>query len=177
MRKGKIIVAVLLGVLSFLVTSCESSSNKIGVIKMDELVYDFEGMKDATEEYTNKMNQWSAESDTLKKQLDQLLYDIKLDSINNNQSKIIADQKKFMLFRQKYYTLQQTIDTKAQEEDKKMTSTVMGQLNEYIEQYGKEHGYNLIINNTQLNNVGYVDQSSDITQEVLTYVNAKYNGE
>ncbi len=177
MGKRKLIIVALLATISFGIASCSSSSKKIGVIQMEELVYQYDGMKEATEEYTNKMNQWSAESDTLKKQLDQLLYDIKLDSINGDQAKIISDQKKFMLLRQKYYSLQQTIDTKAQEEDQKMTSTVMGQLNEYVEKYGEEQGYDIIIHNTQLNNIGYVGQSSDITEEVLTYVNAKYNGE
>lgn len=144
---------------------------------MEELVYEFEGMKEATKEYTNLLNQWEKESDTLKSQLDQLLYDIKLDSINGDQEKIIEDQKKFMLTRQKYYQLQQTIDGKAQQEDQKMTATVMGQLNEYIEKYGAEKEFDIIITNTQMQNVGYVKESSDITKEVLEYVNKKYSGE
>lgn len=144
---------------------------------MDELVYEFEGMKEATEEYTSKMNQWEAESDSLKKGLDQLLYEIKLDSINQDIQKSQSDKQKFMLLRQKYYTLQQGIDSKAQEEDQKMTSTVMRQLNEYVEKFGEEKEYDLIITNTQLNNIGYAKESIDITTEVLTYVNTKYNGE
>lgn len=174
---NKTIIIFIGAILSLLFTQCNSEGKKIGVIQMEELVYDFEGMKDATEDYTNKMNQWEAESDSLKKGLDQLLYDIKLDSINNDVVKSKSDKQKFMLLRQKYYTLQQSIDGKAQQEDQKMTSTVMAQLNEYIDEYGEEKKYDLIIINTQLQNVGYVSGSIDVTAEVLSYVNTKYNGE
>lgn len=173
-RIGKIVSVV--GISMFFM-QCNTATQKIGVIQMEELVYDFEGMKEATEEYTNKMNQWEAESDSLKKGLDQLLYDIKLDSINQEGEKSKTDKQNFMLLRQKYYTLQQNTGARAQEEDQKMTLAVMGQLNEYVEVFGEEKGYDIIITNTQLNNVGYVKGSVDITKEVLTYANAKYNGE
>ena len=170
-------ITIVLSVFALLLVGCDSSSKKIGVIQMEELVYEFDGMKEATEEYTNLLNQWEQESDTLKSQLDQLLYTIKLDSINGDQEKIVADQQKFMLLRQKYIQLQQTIEGKAQQEDQKMTATVMGQLNEYVQKYGKENAFDIIITNTQMQNVGYVKASSDITKEVLEYVNKKYNGE
>lgn len=144
---------------------------------MEKLIYDFEGMKDATKEYTTKMNQWEAEADTMKSQLEQLLYDIKLDSINNDVKKTVEDQQKFMLLRQKFYTYQQDIDSKAKEEDQKMTTTVMSQLEEYIEKYGEKFKYDLIITNTQFNNVAFANKDMDITTAVLTYVNRKYQGE
>jgi len=170
----KIFSVIVVAVIFF--SQCKNNSYKIGVIEMDKLVYEFDGMKEATKDYTQKMNKWQANSDTLKNKLNQLIYNIKLDSINNDLKKSQIDKQKFILLRQQFYTLQQTIEEKAKEEDKKMTSAVMAQINEYIEKYGKDKNYDLIITNTQLKNVGYVKESLDITNEVLLYANMHYNG-
>jgi len=172
-----LILALILSVLYVVDKLDNSGSQKFGVVQMDELVYEYQGMTDATKEYTNKMDEWSAQSDSIKSLLQNMLMEIKMDSITNDQTKLLVDQQRFMLMQQQYYQFQQNIQQKSTEEDQQMTIGVVNQLKEHIKLYAEENGYDLIIANTQLQNVGYVNDVTDLTQQVLDYANSKYEGE
>ena len=154
-----------------------TSSYKIGIIQMEELVYDYQGMKDATEKYNHKMDNWSEQTDSLEMTLKNLYNEIKIDSINGNQEKWIKDQQQFYILQQSYYEFKQNITQKAQEDDQKMTIGVINQLKGHIKAYAQQGGYNIIISNTQLQNVGYTDEAIDITTEMLEFANIRYQGD
>jgi Skp family chaperone for outer membrane proteins len=140
-----------------------SSAKKIGVVQMEKLVYDYKGMKDATEKYTRKMNSWNA---------------IRIDSINKDQQKLNKDIQLFLVFKQSYMENAQNMQANAEKEDKNMTLGVVNQVNEYIKSYAKDKGYDLILCNTdQYQNVGFSKEQLDITKDLLEYANRKYAGE
>lgn len=154
-----------------------SSSKKIGVVQMDKLVYDFKGMKEATEKYTKKMTSWSNQKDSLEKRLQELYNQIRIDSVNKDQAKLSRDIQIFMIFKQSYIDYTQNLDINADKEDKEMTAGVMNQVNEYIKNYAKEEGYDMILcNNAQYQSVGFGKEQIDITQKMLEYANKKYEG-
>lgn len=151
-------------------------TQKIGVIQMDKLVYDFKGMKEATEKYSIKMKRWSAESDSLEGKLQGLLTQIRLDSINKDRNKLNRDIEAFVLYKRSYTEYVQNSQEKAQEEDKEMTLGVVNQVNEYIKAYAQQEGFDVILTNTQQQSVGYVKGMTDVTGNVLDYANKKYEG-
>ena len=93
----------------------------------------------------------------------------KLDSINGEREKLIKDQQRFYLLQRSYYEFKQNIDQKFKEDDQKMTVGVINQLKEHIKTYAEKENYNIIISNTQLQNVGYADEAVDVTTELLDY--------
>ncbi len=155
-----------------------ASVKKIGVISMEKLVYDFKGMKDATEKYTKKMSSWDAQTDSLEKKLQHMYNEIRIDSINKDRQKLNKDIRVFLVFKQSYMEYVQNIQAKAEKEDKNMTVGVMNQINEYIKSFAKEEGFDLILcNNAQYQNVGFSKDGIDVTQRLLEYANKKYAGE
>ncbi|MCE3297054.1 MAG: outer membrane protein (OmpH-like) [Crocinitomicaceae bacterium] len=176
---GKLSLLVSVVLLILYISNGPGSGNmrKIGIVQMEKVVYDFKGMKEATKDFTGKMDSWSAETDSLKKKLEFFLYEIKLDSINGDKAKLEKDKQKFLLLRSSYIELQQKLTQQSQQEDQQMTIGVVNQLKQYMKEYAEENGYDLIISNTQMENVGYVGKSFDITDEVLSYANKKYEGE
>ncbi len=164
--------------ISYLINSLYSKElKKVGIVQMEKLVYEYKGMKEATEDFTGKMNTWTAETDSLKKKLEFYLYEIKMDSINGDKDKLNKDKQKFLLLRGSYIQLQQKLTERSQNEDQQMTVGVVNQLKQFMKDYSEENGYDLIISNTQMENVGYVSEKFDITNEVLKYANLKYEGE
>lgn len=154
-----------------------SSSKKIGVVQMDKLVYEFKGMKDATEKYTKKMAGWQAQTDSLEKKLKQMYDQVRIDSVNNDQQKLNKDIQLFMIFKQSYIEYAQNIQQKAADDDKQMTVGVINQINEYMKSYATEEGYDMILcNNNQYQNVGFAKEQIDITKQMLEYANKKYDG-
>jgi len=174
-----ILLIAVLGISIYLLADkfMGSSSKKIGMVQMDKLVYDFKGMKEATEKYTKKMTSWSTQKDSLEKKLKELYNQIRVDSVNKDQTKLSKDIQIFMIFKQSYIDFSQNLEMNADKEDKEMTTGVMNQINEYIKNYAKEEGYDMILcNNASYQSVGFAKEQIDITQKILEYANKKYEG-
>lgn len=157
-------------------SSLSGDIKKIGIVEMDKLVYEFKGMKEATKIFTSKIDNWTNQSDSLKGKLKDLIYQIKLDSINQDKDKMSRDKQQFLLLQQSYYEYQQNIQQKSQSEDQQMTVGVVNQIKEYMKEYAEKYNYDLILTNTQMQNVGYVIESNDITADLLKFSNERYEG-
>ena len=175
---GNIALILCIAFAIYLTTEKIAGSNdcKTGVVQMDKLIYDFKGMKEATEKYTAKMNSWSSQSDSLETRLKVLYEQIRIDSLNKDQAKLDKDIKAFMIFKQSYAGYMRNMQENADKEDKQMTIGVVNQVNEYIKEYAKANGYDLILCNSQQQSVGYAKEQVDITQKLLEFANNKYEG-
>jgi len=171
------VICVVLSIIMLVEKLSDKAANKTGVIQMDKLVYDYIGMKEATKKYENKVLKWNKESDSLKNNLKALYQQIKLDSINHTTEKLNKDLKVFMLYRNAFAEFSQSMQVKASEEDKEMTSAVINQLNEVIKSYAIKEGYDVIFcNSPQSLTVGYSLEKYDVTKEVLEFANQQYEG-
>ncbi len=174
---GNIALVLSIAIIVFIVIDkITIKQHKIGIVQMEQLVYEYQGMKDATETYNAKMDKWSNQTDSLENILKNLYEEIQLDSIGGNKEKLLQNQHRFYLLQRSYYEFKENVAQKAQEEDQKMTIGVINQLKQHIKEYAKQEHHNIIIANTQLQNVGYVDDALDITKELLEYANIKYQG-
>lgn len=178
-NSGNICLILVFLIIGYLIYDrlSNSQNKKIAVIQLQDLVYGYQGMKDATKTYTAKMDKWSAQTDSLENYLKELIQEIRLDSIKSDKNKLIKDQQIFMYKRQMFFDYKEKIENGAQAEDKKMTSGVVNQVQEHIKEFAKENGYDLIISNTEMQNVGYAKDAMDVTKELLEFANKKYNGE
>ena len=71
---------------------------------------------------------------------------------------------------------QQAIQKQIQEEDQKMTQTVINDINGFITDYGKENGYKIILGAKGDGNIMYAQEASDLTQTILDELNRQYQG-
>lgn len=179
MRKF-VLISVFLNVIvlgMFLFSYFSAPAKKIGIVRMEKVVYEYDGMKEATKAYEKKTAQWKKDSDSLEIILRTLYSEMKADSVSGNTARLKQDLRLFYLYRNSYVELNQNIEQKTQETDTEMTSSVITQLNAHMADYAKEKGYDLILcNNPQYQAVGYSKDSYDISAEFLEYANKRYNG-
>jgi len=71
---------------------------------------------------------------------------------------------------------QQAIQKQIQEEDKKVTQTVINDINDYVTDYGKEHGYRIIFGASGGGNIMYADETTDLTETILEGLNKEFIG-
>lgn len=71
---------------------------------------------------------------------------------------------------------QQAIQKQIQEEDQKMTQTVINDINDYVKEYGKQNGYRIIFGAKGGGNIMYAKETADLTQTILNGLNAQYQG-
>lgn len=72
---------------------------------------------------------------------------------------------------------QEAIQKKIQEEDKKVTQTIINDINDYIKEYGELKGYKIIFGASGSGNIMYAAKNTDLTEQVLAGLNAEYEGE
>lgn len=170
-----VLILIIIGYI--IIKEVTVTTNKIGVIEMEKLVYEFQGMKDATTDYQKKMTNWNNQSDSLNQKLNDLYQEMQIDSINGDREKLKKDKQKFYYLQKSYYEYTQKINEKAKQDDQDMTIGVLNQLKGFMADFAQENGYDLIISNTQMQNVGYVVKQNDVTEEMLGFANKKYSGE
>lgn len=59
---------------------------------------------------------------------------------------------------------------------KDYTERIWKQLNQYVEDYGKENHYKYILGANGQGNIMYADPAEDLTEKVIQYINARYEG-
>ena len=71
---------------------------------------------------------------------------------------------------------QQAIQQQIQEEDQKVTQTVINDINDYINEYGKNKGHQIIFGAVGGGNIMYADEATDLTEKILEGLNKQYTG-
>jgi outer membrane protein len=155
----------------------EKSKQSVVYVDSGKLVNGYLGMTDARSAYQKKAAVWKANIDTLAQEVKTQIMDYEKESRT-----MTAKEKKLSeeLIRAKQNQLaqyQQAMNSQAQEEDNKMTTEVLTQINAYIKTYGENHGYTIILAATQYGNLAYADEGLDITDEVLEGLNKEYKGQ
>lgn len=177
-NSGQAALLLCAAIIFYLVIDRVASTNskKIGVVQMEKLVYDYKGMKDATQRYSLKTKSWNARTDSLETKLSDLYHQIRLDSIRKDNKRLESDIRTFVLCRDSYAGFIEKMKSEAEQEDKELTVGVINQINAYIKAYAIEKGYDVVLCNSQVQTVGHAKDQIDITQEVLDYANKKYEG-
>ncbi|MDB5274748.1 MAG: outer membrane protein [Chitinophagaceae bacterium] len=175
MLKKFIIPTLLFIVLGGIVfTVLKMTSPRLAYVRSADLVNKYEGMKEARMLYKNKMSKWQSNIDTLESDYQRSISQYNLEY--SKQSTAARKDREEILEKQRQNIQQyvKTLDEKAREEDDKMTSGVINQINSFVQQYGEEHHYDFIFGTTQDGNVMYGTKGNDITEEVLTALNKNY---
>jgi outer membrane protein len=166
-----LILTITVIILHFVATP-----EKVVYVDSNKLVNGYQGMLDARKVFQQKTTSWKANIDTLSSEVQQQIFRHEKES-----SKMTAKERDLSveLIRTKQKQLaeyQQAMNTQAQQEDNKMTSDVLVQVNAYLKKYGEKKGYRIILAATEYGNLAYADEALDITEEVLTGLNNEYAG-
>ena len=175
-----IIIAVLaigLGISFYLHSGKpKTNDNKIGYVKTQDLVYGYQGMKDATAKFEQEKAEWVRNVDTLK-----LDYQRSVQAYNENKSVLTPEQitEREQLLQHQYNNLlqyNQRMETTLEEREAVILEGVLNQINSYAQDYAKKNGFNLVLTTTASGNIMYADEAMDLTEILLKELNNNYNG-
>lgn len=147
------------------------SPKKIAYVQTAQLINEYQGMAQARNDYQIKAQQWQANIDTLAME-----WQREVETYQKEQKTLTQKEKELteQLLDQKQKQLreyQAAIQEQAQQEDLAMTERVLGEINTFIEAYGKSNGYEIIIAATDMGNLAYATDGLDITREILEGLN------
>jgi len=167
------IIALLVSLASFFYLKSNS-----------ELVYvDVNKLMDGYKRTAIEKKQFEAKATTLKANVDSLLTDWQKELKGYEKERTSMTKKELELKeellgnkQQQINNYRQSIQKQIQQEDQKITQTVINDINDYIKVYGKKNGYNIIFGASGGGNIMYAADASDLTQDVLIGLNAEFEG-
>lgn len=151
-----------------------SSRPKIAYVKTLELVYSYNGMRQAHTEYKTQLDEWQKNVDTLQSQ-----YRLKVTQYRSDSSKLSPQQRTEALTEIRRletnldgYT--NAVQKEAAGQEKKLTQEVLNQVNSFVQDYAKKKGYDIVLGAEGNGNVLYGTKAYDITADVLAALNKGY---
>lgn len=158
--KDWIILALLAAVLGYTYLS----KPKVAYVRSQILMQDFEGMREARQNYQVKVQEWQTQIETLSAEYERgvaeqasVEYLTKLGNDLKNQRAHVEQLTK--------------------EADDKMSQAVIEQINTGTQAYGEEQGYDIIFGTTESGNILFGKDALDITDELLEALNQAYQPE
>jgi outer membrane protein len=151
------------------------SGLKIAYVDVDSLLANYAFYQDLAEEMMRKQENYSLVLEEERKKIDQ---DIK-DFNKKVESNVFSSAERQNSEYNRIGRRQQSLEEKAQkysqelmEERDANSQKISETVNDFIAEYNKAHGYNLIISKASLL---FADEALNITAEVLEGLNAAYN--
>lgn len=158
----------ILGLVAYLFFQ---SHHKVAYVDSTRLVSDYEGMKKARAAYALKTKKWQSQIDTLNEDFRASLRTYsksieKVDEVTKKSLRTGVELKK-----RQVEEFEKAIHAKAQQEDVRNTQLVLVEINKFLDDYGKEHGYSFILAANQAGSLAFADKGLDITDDVLAQLN------
>lgn len=100
------------------------------------------------------------------------LYEKERSSYSVNEIKL--KQELLSAKQQQISGYQESVNKQIVEEDKRITQSVLNDINAYVKKHGERKGYKIIFGAIGGGNIMYGDKASDLTEEILKGLNAEY---
>lgn len=133
-------------------------------------------VKDTETMFEEKKRVWESNLDTLEKEIDSYIDAYKTNFNTFSEKQRIENENFIKKRQQEYFEYKKVIDENIEKEDEKLTLTVLNQMNNLIDEYGKRNDYDIIIGGNDSGNLLFAKEEYDITEEVLDFINEKYTG-
>lgn len=167
-----ILLLLVLGTISFSFY-LSYSLPKIAFVRTDELIYNYNGMRDARETYKTQTDVWQSNIDTLRVQYQGAVAEYQNSYKSLSEKDRTEKQALIKKLEENLKNYTTVIREQAQKKEQTMTESVLNQLNSYVEEFAKKKGYDFVISGTG-GNLLYGAKTYDITDEVLHAINQEY---
>lgn len=167
------VLALLLSIASFFYTT---SKNELVYVDVNKLLEGYKRTDVEREAFNKKTGVLKANVDSLITGWQTELKSYEKERSSMTKKEIALKQELLANKQQQLNNYQQAIQKQIQEEDQKMTQTVINDINDFVKDYGKNHGYPIIFGAGGNGNIMYAEEASDLTGEVLEGLNAQYEG-
>jgi outer membrane protein len=149
---------------------------QLAYVRSYDLIEKFAGTQAARTKFEQKKSVMTANADSLNAafEKDRIAY------VSNAKNMTPAQRatREESLRRQQNEVAQYSnaIEEQLAQEDKDMMAPVLSQINTYVEEYAEAKGYDMILGTTLSGSLLYGKSSIDVTEDILTNLNAKYKG-
>lgn len=176
MKKLALPLAVIAVLLSMSSICYFKSSSELVYVDVNKLLEGYKRTKVVRAEFEEKAKTLNANVDSLMTNWQNELKTYEKERSKMSKKELELKQQLLGNKQQQINNYQQAIQKQIQEEDKKATQTVINDINDYVKEYGKSNGYNIIFGASGGGNIMYANEGSDLTEDVLNGLNTEFEG-
>lgn len=158
-------------------TTATATNNDIAYVNMDSLVDKYDLYNDLSTQLMTKQNQLEQELQTKQKSLERKAMDLENQYKKNLITPTRAQevQQNLQLEQQRMLQWRDEKMMELSDDQAKITRMVYDSIQSYVKEYNATKQYRFIISNNMGGVLLYGDKSADITNEILTALNNRYN--
>ena len=155
------------------------SDGSIVYVELDSLTANYLLTKDLSAELEEKMNKLEADLINRQKRFEANVADFqnKANKGLETRARLAEIEQQLTVEQQNMYQLAENYRSEMADEQAVMQRKILQAIMDYLKEYNKEKGYQLILGNAFDAKILYVNPALDITASVLDGINAKYKAE
>ena len=171
-KKNNLITALVIIIIALVGFNLYSLSTKpkLAFVKNTELFAEFKGKQELEAKFTASGTEQQSMLDTLTMEIAALTN--KLTEAPENQKLLEQKREKERLFMELKNRFLKNNDLQQQQ----YTESIWKQINQYVLEYGEKHQYDYVFGALGNGSLMYASNAKDITEDVLKYINKKYEG-
>lgn len=146
----------------------------IAYVNSDTLLEHYDFFKDKRVELEEKQKKLESEFQNRARGLENEIANFQQTANNMTMAQAKAVEEDLMRKRQNLMQYQQTLAGQLQQSEAEVSEALYDNLARYLQEYGKEKDFKLVLTYTKGSGVLYASDSLDITQQVIAGLNEKY---
>ncbi|MEW7280855.1 OmpH family outer membrane protein [Aquimarina sp. 2201CG1-2-11] len=167
------IIALIATVGSFFFSQ---SSSELVYVDVNKLIEGYKRTKIVKAEFDKKATTMKANVDSLISDWQKELKGYEKERSGMSKKELELKQQLLSNKQQQINNYQKAVQKQLQEEDKKVTQTVINDINDFVKEYGKQQGYKVIFGATGSGTIMYGEETADITDKILAALNTEFEG-
>lgn len=171
-NKWLVIAAFCFGILgSGLAVKSVLSEKKLAYVNMKEVFEKFRMKQELQQKF-------EAEDLSVRKYLDSMAF-VLTEEGNKLSGATDANQtevQNYLRRKDAYLTQRNTYEAQRQELTAQYDNQIVTRMTQYVKDYGTEHGYDYIFGDDGNGHIMYAGPADNVTQEVITYLNNRFEG-
>lgn len=177
MQKLSFPLAIIALVISFISFFYFKISNQQVYVDVNKLLDGYERTAIVRADFEKKAASMNANVDSLLGNWQKELKAYEKERASMSKKELALKQELLGNKQQQLNAYQQAVQKQIQEEDKKVTQTIVNDINDFVKEYGAESGYRIILGATGSGTIMYADDEADLTEEILEKLNKSFKGE
>ncbi|KAA1246530.1 OmpH family outer membrane protein [Aquimarina sp. RZ0] len=152
------------------------SSSELVYVDVNKLLEGYKRTKIVKTDFDEKAKTMKSNVDSLLSDWQKELKTYEKERSSLSKKELELKQELLSNKQQQINNYQQAVQKQLQEEDKKVTQTVINDINDFVKEYGKKNGYKVIFGATGSGTIMYGEETADLTDKVLEKLNAEFEG-
>lgn len=150
---------------------------KFAYVNTDSLSFKYDMIKDLEEQIVQERLQMENQLQAMVRDLEKDYTDAQRESAGLSQEALGILQQKLAQKEQGIMQQRDGMEAQLMRSEQVKTNEYLEQIQQFLDEYAKANGYDMIYGFNGLNNLLYIDKSYDITNEIVDTLNAKYQAQ